>query len=30
MKCDELKAFNMPRYAGEFTMHEVYSKSDVR
>jgi hypothetical protein len=29
MKCDELKAFNMPRYAGEFTMHEVYLKSDV-
>ena len=29
MKCDKLKAFNMPRYAGEFTMHEVYLKSDV-
>jgi hypothetical protein len=29
MKCDDLKAFNMPRYAGEFTMHEVYLKSDV-
>lgn len=25
----ELKAFNMPRYAGEFTMHEVYLKSEV-
>ena len=29
MKCDGLKAFNMPRYAGEFTIHEVYLKSDV-
>ena len=25
----ELKAFNMPRYAGEFTMHEVYLKSEA-
>lgn len=25
----ELKAFNMPRYAGQFTMHEVYLKSEA-
>lgn len=25
----ELKAFNMPRYAGEFTIHEVYLKSEA-
>lgn len=25
----ELKAFNMPRYAGQFTTHEVYLKSEV-
>ena len=25
----ELKAFNMPRCAGEFTMHEVYLKSEA-
>lgn len=25
----ELKAFNMPRYAGAFTMHEVYLKSEA-
>lgn len=29
MKCDGLKAFNMPRYAGEFTIHEVYLKDEV-
>lgn len=26
---NELKAFNMPRYAGEFTIHEVYLKSEA-
>ena len=25
----ELKAFNLPRYAGEFTMHEVYLKFEA-
>ena len=25
----ELKAFNMPRYAGQFTLHEVYLKSEA-
>jgi hypothetical protein len=25
----ELKAFNMPRYAGQFTQHEVYLKSEA-
>jgi hypothetical protein len=25
----ELKAFNMPRYAGQFTQHEVYFKSEA-
>ena len=25
----ELKAFNMPQYAGKFTMHEVYLKSEA-
>ena len=25
----ELKAFNMPRYAGAFSMHEVYLKSEA-
>lgn len=25
----ELKAFNLPRYAGEFTTHEVYLKSEA-
>lgn len=25
----ELKAFNMPRYAGAFTTHEVYLKSEA-
>ena len=25
----ELKAFNMPRYAGQFTLHEVYIKSEA-
>jgi hypothetical protein len=29
MKRDELKAFNMPRYAGQFTQHEVYFKSEA-
>ena len=29
MKCDGLKAFNMPRYAGEFTIYEVYLKDEV-
>jgi len=25
----EMKAFNMPRYAGQFTLHEVYLKSEA-
>ena len=25
----ELKAFRMPRYAGQFTLHEVYLKSEA-
>ena len=25
----ELKAFNMPRYAGQFTLHEVYLKAEA-
>ena len=25
----ELKAFNMPRYAGVFTTHEIYLKSEA-
>lgn len=25
----ELKAFNMPRYVGEFTTHKVYLKSEA-
>lgn len=25
----ELKAFNLPRYAGQFTQHEVYLKSEA-
>ena len=25
----KLKAFNMPRYAGQFTLHEVYLKSEA-
>ena len=28
-KMSELKAFNMPRYAGQFTLHEVYLKSEA-
>ena len=29
MKCDELKAFNMPRYARGFTTFKVYPKDEV-